>query len=57
MKTLESLKEQHVTAHAAAVKYGVNPTQFARLLSKGAVYDETGQVFIPSKTKLNGELK
>lgn len=57
MKTLQSLKEQYPSSHAVAIAHGVSPTQFARLLSKGAVYNESGQVFIPSTTKLNGEVK
>lgn len=55
MIKLKELKEECGTAHAAAIKYGVNPVQFARLLSKGAYFDYTGQVFIPSQTKLKLE--
>lgn len=52
MKPLLTLKLKHKTSHAAAVAYGVNPVQFARLLSKGAYYNDEGEVFIPSQTKL-----
>lgn len=53
MKTLKSLKEQYGTCNAAAKVVGVHPHQLARLLSKGALYTENGDVYIPSKTKLN----
>ena len=52
MKTLESLKEQYGNCNAAALKLGVHPHQLARLIMKGALYNEKGEIYIPSKTKL-----
>jgi len=52
MKTLKSLMKQHGTCNAAALKLGVHPHQLARLIMKGALYNEKGEVYIPSKTKL-----
>lgn len=53
MKTLKSLKDQYGTCHAAGLKLGVHPHQLARLISKGALYNDDGEVYIPSKTKIN----
>ena len=30
----------------------VHPHQLARLINKGALYNDKGEIFIPSKTKL-----
>jgi len=52
MKTLKSLKDQYGTCNAAGLSLGVHPHQLARLISKGALYNDEGKVFIPSKTKI-----
>ena len=52
MKTLKSLKDQYGTCYAAGLKFGIHPHQLARLISKGALYNDKGEIFIPSKTKL-----
>lgn len=54
MNTLKSLKDQYQTCNAAAKALGVHQHQLARLIAKGALYNaESGDVYIPSKTKLN----
>lgn len=52
MKTLKSLKEQYTSFNAMGEALGVHPHQLARLVSKGALYNEKGEIYIPSKTKL-----
>ncbi|ANY29614.1 hypothetical protein BOX08_gp49 [Pseudoalteromonas phage BS5] len=53
MKTLKSLKDQHGTCNAAGQALGVHQHQLKRLIDKGALYNEKGEIYIPSKTKLN----
>ena len=53
MKTLKSLKDQYGTCNAAGQALGVHAHQLARLISKGALYNEKGEIYIPSKTKIN----
>ena len=52
MKTLKSLKDQYGTCNAAGQALGIHGHQLARLISKGALYNDKGEIFIPSKTKL-----
>jgi endonuclease III len=52
MKTLKSLKDQYGTFTAAAKDLNVHETQLKRLIKKGALYNDKGEVYIPSKTKL-----
>lgn len=52
MKTLKSLKDQYGTCNAAGQALGVHNHQLARLISKGALYNDKGEIYIPSKTKL-----
>ena len=52
LKTLKSLKEQYTSFNAMGEALGVHPHQLARLVSKGALYNEKGEIYIPSKTKL-----
>ena len=52
MKTLKSLKDQYGTCNAAGQALGVHAHQLARLISKGALYNEKGEIYIPSKTKI-----
>lgn len=52
MKTLKSLKDQYGTCNAAGKVLGVHGHQLARLISKGALYNEKGEIYIPSKTKI-----
>ena len=53
MKTLKSLKEQYTSFNAMGEALGVHPHQLSRLVSKGALYNDKGEIYIPSKTKLN----
>lgn len=52
MKTLKSLKEQYTSFNAMGEALVVHPHQLARLVSKGALYNDNGDIYIPSKTKL-----
>lgn len=52
MKTLKSLIEQHKSYYEAGKKLNVNAQQLKRLVDKGALYNDKGEIFIPSKTKL-----
>lgn len=52
MKTLKSLKEQYTSFNAMGEALGVHPHQLSRLVSKGALYNDNGDIYIPSKTKL-----
>lgn len=52
MKKLKSLKDQYGTFSETARKFSIHETQLKRLISKGALYNEKGEIFIPSKTKL-----
>ena len=53
MKTLKSLKDQYGTCNAAGKALGVHSHQLARLISKGALYNDNGEIYIPSKTKIS----
>lgn len=52
MKTLKSLKDQYASCNAMGEALGVHPHQLARLVDKGALYTDNGEIYIPSKTKL-----
>lgn len=52
MKPLKTLIEQRENLNAAAKKLGVHREQLKRLVDKGALYNDKGDIFIPSKTKL-----
>lgn len=53
MKTLKSLIDKHKSYYEAGKKLGnVNAQQLKRLVDKGALYNDKGEVYIPSKTKL-----
>tara|TARA_R100000951_G_scaffold99344_1_gene89633 strand:+ start:142 stop:336 length:195 start_codon:yes stop_codon:yes gene_type:complete len=52
MKTLKSLKDQYGSCNAAGEALGVHGHQLARLISKGALCNDKGEIYIPSKTKL-----
>ena len=53
MKTLKSLIQQYGSCNAASNDLQVHGHQLARLITKGALYNEKGEIYIPSKTKLN----
>lgn len=53
MKTLKSLKEQYGTCNAAGQALGVHQHQLKRLIDKGALYNASGEIYIPSKTKIS----
>lgn len=53
MKTLKSLKDQYGSCNSAGQALGVHGHQLARLISKGALYNDKGYIYMPSKTKLN----
>lgn len=52
MKTLKSLIDQHKSYYEAGKKLNVNAQQLKRLVDKGALYNDKGEVYIPSQTKL-----
>lgn len=52
MKTLKSLIDQHKSYYEVGKKLNVNAQQLKRLVDKGALYNDKGEIFIPSKTKL-----
>lgn len=53
MKTLKSLIGSHKSYYDAGKQLGnVNAQQLKRLVDKGALYNDKGDIFIPSKTKL-----
>lgn len=52
MKTLKSLIDQHKSYYEAGKNLNVNAQQLKRLIDKGALYNDKGEIFIPSKTKL-----
>ena len=52
MKTLKYLIDQHKSYYEAGKQLNVNAQQLKRLVDKGALYNDDGKVFIPSKTKL-----
>ena len=55
MKTLESIKDKLGTFNKAGEALGIHPHQVARLISKGALYNDIGEIYIPSKTKIKRE--
>lgn len=52
MKTLKSLKDQYGTYSKMSIEIGIHQTQIKRLIAKGALYNEKGEIFIPSKSKI-----
>ena len=52
MKTLKTLTEKYKSYYEAGKDLNVNAQQLKRLVDKGALYNDKGDVFIPSKTKL-----
>lgn len=52
MKSIKQILQQHKSTYAAAKYHQVTATQLQRLEEAGALVDETGQVWIKSKTKL-----
>lgn len=52
MKTLKSLIDQHKSYYEAGKKLNANAQQLKRLVDKGALYNDKGEVYIPSQTKL-----
>lgn len=52
MKTLKSLIDQHKSYYEAGKQLNVNAQQLKRLVDKGALYNDKGEVYIPSQTKL-----
>lgn len=52
MKTLKSLIDQYKSYYEAGKKLNVNAQQLKRLVDKGALYNDKGEVYIPSQTKL-----
>ena len=52
MKTLKSLIQQYGSRNAASNDLQVHGHQLARLVQKGALYNEKGDIYIPSKTKI-----
>jgi len=52
MKPIKQYLYQHKSTYAAAKHHEVKAFQLSRLSDGGAIVDETGQVWIKSKTKL-----
>lgn len=52
MKSLKSLIDQHKSYYEAGKKLNVNAQQLKRLVDKGALYSDNGDVFILSKTRI-----
>lgn len=52
MKPLEQLAKQHKNHSAAAKALGLSPQQLTRHIERGAIADESGQVWIPSTNKI-----
>lgn len=52
MRAIKSLTDQYKSYYEAGKRLNVNPQQLKRLVDKGALYSDNGDVFIPSKTKL-----
>lgn len=52
MKSIKQLIDQDQSTYAAAKAFNVTATQLHRLIEAGAMVDESGQVWIKSKTKL-----
>lgn len=57
MKPIKQYLSQHASTYAAAKYHEVVASQLHRLEDGGAKVDETGQVWIKSKTVLKPELK
>lgn len=55
MKPIKQYLSQHKSTYAAAKHHQVDAMQIHRLKDGGAIVDETGQVWIKSKTKLKTE--
>lgn len=53
MKPINQVLQQHKSTYAAAKHHEVAAIQLTRLADSGALVDESGQVWIKSKTKLN----
>jgi hypothetical protein len=56
MKPIIQYLSQHKSTYAAAKHHEVKAFQLHRLSDAGAIVDETGQVWIKSKTVLKPEL-
>lgn len=56
MKPIKQYLSQHKSTYAAAKYHKVDAMQIHRLVGVGAIVDETGQVWIKSKTKLKTEV-
>jgi len=54
MKTIKEFLSQHKSTYAAAKYHKVRAFQLSRLEDVGAIVDNTGQVWIKSKTILKG---
>lgn len=52
MKSIKQYLSQHKSTYAAAKHHRVRAFQLSRLEDAGAIVDETGQVWIKSKTVL-----
>lgn len=52
MKTVKDFLSQHKSYYAASIYHDVTATQLTRLADGEAKVDESGQVWIKSKTKL-----
>lgn len=52
MKPLMEMTNQYRSMYAAAKALNVSAMQLKRLVDKGALYNENGEIYIPSKTKL-----
>jgi len=53
MKTLKSLIQQYGSCNAASNDLQVHWHQLSKLVQKAVLYNENGEIYIPSKTKLN----
>ena len=56
MKPIKKYLSKHKSTYAAAKYHEVVAIQLHRLVDAGAIVDETGQVWIKSKTKLKMEV-
>ena len=53
MQPLKQLAKQQKNHSAAAKALGLSPQQLTRQIERGAIADESGQVWIPSTNKVN----
>jgi len=54
MKQISEIIGKFISVYAAAKHYNVSANQISRLIKSGAMVDESGQVWIKSKTRLVG---